>query len=268
MTVRNEGSVSSEKLGSLCAEFTIDRIKTDLFLTEYNIVSLYAEADSMPDLIHYLVDSLGGKDYVKLAIGTALQYDTVEWARAILDNLELEDENDTVFYDYYDVAVTLAENSLTWFGMNETQKNKVRELSLLDYEVSVNAQAVLTLVDDSIYFRIPEMAIDSSGKWDGEQPQLTQEQTGEESNELKNISVYPNPSSNSFNVNYLLEKEASEIRIEVYDLTGRTILFSKTGKTSGGNINLDFGECLGIYILRMFADERQIHTEKLVCIQR
>lgn len=82
------------------------------------------------------------------------------------------------------------------------------------------------------------------------------------------VNAYPNPFNNSFNIAYLLEKEAKEVRIEVYDLVGRIISTHKVGRTTTGNINIDLGECLGIYVLRIFADEKQVHKEKLVCLQR
>ena len=242
----------------------MDRLKTDLFLTEFNIISFYADADSMPDLVNYLVDSLGEKDYRKLAVGVCLQYDSVEWAREILDDIILEDENDTAFYEYNDVAVSLAEDDLTWFGMDGTQKAKVAELSLSDYEVAVHAQAVLRLVDDSVYVRLPEVMEGGSGKWDEEEEPVVEE----EENMLKNISIYPNPFTNNFNVNYVLEQEAINFSIEVYDLLGRSILTRKIQKTASGTINIDLGECLGIYVLYIYADDKQVHKEKLICLQK
>lgn len=209
--------------------------------------------------------TLNSKDFVKLAVGVCLQYDTVEWARSILDNLVLEDVNDTAFYEYNDVAVSLAEDELTWFGMDSIQKAKVAELSLTDYEVAVNAQAVLTLVDDSAYFRVPEMAIDSSGKWDENEPSANQQSLTEAEN-IRNISLYPNPFANSFNISYAMEKEKAEFKIEVYDLVGRIVKTQILRNVQNGNITIDLGQCLGVYIVRISSDGETVFKSKAICL--
>lgn len=44
---------------------------------------------------------------------------------------------DTATYDYLDIAVSLKENTDTWFDMNGTQLNKVRELSESEFAIAV-----------------------------------------------------------------------------------------------------------------------------------
>jgi len=83
-----------------------------------------------------------------------------------------------------------------------------------------------------------------------------------------NMIIYPNPFKNSFNVSYMLEKEAGEVRFEVYDLVGRKIITERADKTQSGTVKLNLGECNGIYLLKVFADNKAVHKEKLVCLQR
>jgi hypothetical protein len=243
-------------------------VASELFATENNIIRLYAEADSMPALVEYLLDSLGSKEYKKYAVGTCLEFDTVQWARTILEDLDLEDANDSAFYDFYNVAVSLAEDTLTWFGMDSLQRATVVALTGTEYDVFVQAQGVLKLVDDSAYTREPEMIPEGSGKWDEDYQQPQQEQQDEETNNLKKVLVYPNPFNNSFTINYTLEQEAKEIRFEVYDLTGRHIMTKKSERSLNGIVKMDLGDCLGIYLLRIIADDRQVHKERLICIQK
>lgn len=82
------------------------------------------------------------------------------------------------------------------------------------------------------------------------------------------VTAYPNPFSNSFNISYVLEQEATTVKVEVYDLLGRNITSQKLNRTLRGTLNVDLGECLGIYILRIVADEKEVHKEKIICLQR
>ena len=171
---------------------------------------------------------------------------------------------DAATYDYLDIAVGLRENTDTWFDMDGTQLSKVRGLSLSEFAIAVYAQNVLALIEDSVYNRIPEPIPGGGGKWDENYEPSQQQQE----NQAKRISIYPNPFNNSFNINYVLEQEAKEVRIEIYDLTGRSILTQKTGRTLSDNITINLGECLGIYLLKLYADDKPVHKEKLICLQR
>ncbi len=90
----------------------------------------------------------------------------------------------------------------------------------------------------------------------------------EEESKGASVQAYPNPFKNSFTINYTLDQEANDVRIEIYDLTGRSIYTRKAGRSISGNISIDLGECLGIYLLRIIADDKQVHREKLICLQR
>lgn len=71
---------------------------------------------------------------------------------------------------------------------------------------------------------------------------------------LDSFSVFPNPSSSGkFNVQFSLTKD-SEVSIDVWDMTGRTILSTRLGLQDQGNhqypINLESTNA-GLYIIRM-----------------
>jgi hypothetical protein len=237
--------------------------RNDHFETVNDILGLYVEADSIPALIHYLADSLATKEYKKLAVGTALSYDTISWARAILDSLELENANDSVFYEFEDLAVSLAGDTLTWFALDSGQLVRMWELAESEFDIAIHAQAVLGLVLDTVFERTPEPMID--GPFFRRDEESTDEPV--RSLAVKNIKVYPNPFSNSFNVEYALEQETSELTIEVFDLVGRNVRSTKLSNVQSGKVTIDLNECLGIYLLRMMADGKQIHNQKVVCLQ-
>jgi len=252
-TVRTLAAITSDK----------NIITSDFANTVNNILYYYADSNRIDSLIWYMEDTLVYKSSHMLLVGTLLDLDSIDHARTLLESITLEDANDDAFYDFYNIAVSLAEDELSWFDMNAGQIDDIEELAATEYDVATNAQAVLSLLFDSAYTRIPEQMPEE--KWDGQQDVTPQPQ---DIPLLSNIDVYPNPFANSFKVNYKLETEAEEIRIEVCDLTGRTILTRKTGRTQSGNLNIDLGECLGMYLIRVFVDDKQVHKEKLICLQR
>jgi hypothetical protein len=239
--------------------------RSDHFETVNEILGLYVEADSIPALITYLVDSLGTPEYRKLAVGTALSYDTVSWARTILDNLDLENANDSAFYEFNDIAVSLAEDTLTWFALDSVQRSRMWELAESPYDIAINAQAVLGLVLDTIFERTPEpLPTAPSAKMGEEEPETEAQQRVLSTQSIK---VFPNPFRNSFNVEYVLETDAQELRTEVFDLMGKKVKEVVLRNVQSGTVSIDLGQCLGIYLLRMEADSRRIHQQKVVCVQ-
>lgn len=80
----------------------------------------------------------------------------------------------------------------------------------------------------------------------------------------KEMLVYPNPSSDLFNIQ-IQPDEATDVRIEVYDMKGK-LVYAEFVPFGGGaeqhQINLE-GEATGMYMLRvMYAD--QVHQERIV----
>jgi hypothetical protein len=80
------------------------------------------------------------------------------------------------------------------------------------------------------------------------------------------VDVYPNPFSNNFNLRYALASEAKDVTVEVYDLVGRSVKTVQLRNVQNGQVAIELGECLGIYILRMTADGKQVHQQKMVCL--
>lgn len=89
----------------------------------------------------------------------------------------------------------------------------------------------------------------------------------EEANQKVHVNTYPNPFNNSFNVSYQLESEAKELKLEVFDLLGRNVHTEMQYNNSGGRRTIDMGDCLGVYILRMTADDKVVYQTKVLCSQ-
>jgi hypothetical protein len=82
------------------------------------------------------------------------------------------------------------------------------------------------------------------------------------------VTVFPNPFSNNFNLSYSLPSEAQNLQVEVFDLIGRSVKTVQLENVQNGQMTIELGECRGIYILRMTADGKQVHQQKMVCLSR
>jgi hypothetical protein len=253
---------------------TVQRIKWDIEAAESDwhhaaagLMKYYATADSTEEmhdtLFAYLTDTLGTKSFKKLAMGYGLEIGRVADARAVLENLDIENAYDSSFYHYYDLAVSLAEDSLTWFGMDSTQKAKVRAIAETEFDEAYNAQAVLALIGDVEYTRTPELLAEELNRVE-EAAHLSPQ------NELaaKQVVVYPNPFENSFNVSYTLDEEAAELKIEVYDVVGRAIKDQNIRNAQNGNLTMDLGQCLGVYFVRVSSGNKQLFNGKMICLNK
>jgi hypothetical protein len=79
--------------------------------------------------------------------------------------------------------------------------------------------------------------------------------------EIKGLSIYPNPSSGNFSINW---NQGSDFSISVFDLTGKLLLQEKRDTNSMRRFDLDmskFGK--GIYFAKIKIDEKQ-STRKLI----
>jgi len=235
-----------------------------------DLLHSYVDRDSIPDsthiTIHWLADSLIGKEWKMLAVGTALSLDTLTWARDILENIDLENGEDTAFYELHDLFITLREDTLTWFDMDSTQRSLITGIAEGGTLMHGYAETVLTLLGDTFLTRIPEHYEPPSAKMGEEEDEDEEVQPPARAVEER-VAVYPNPFTNSFNLQYTLAEEAKELHIEVFDLVGRSVKAIQQRDVRSGNLTVDLGECLGIYILRVVADGRQVHQQKIVCLR-
>ena len=205
--------------------------------------------------------TIGDKQWNRVAVGVALKADTTGWARSILDSIPKETLDDTTFYDYYDLAIDLKKDTLTWFDVDSTQRALIDTIAAGISTVKYRAQAVQMLLDDTVFVRIPEQVPQSPSERRAHQENPEQELISK-----SEVTVYPNPFSNEFTVSYSLSDTVNELKFEVFDLTGRLVLSERTNSTFSGSRRLTVGDCKGLYILRISADGQAIRSEKLICV--
>lgn len=254
---------------------TVQRIKwdmqaanTDWHQSAKDLMNYFAFADTTEEmhdsLFAYLRDTLGTKTFKKIAIGYGLEIGRVGDSRTVLNSLDLEDGADTSFYNYYDLAVSLSEDSLTWFGMDSAQKAQIHAISETAYDEATLAQAVVSLTEDWEYNRVPEKAVVEEERL--AEMNSTTPQTQQASN-TKQVMVYPNPFENSFNISYSLDKEG-DLSIEVFDVMGRAIRKENLQNVQSGSIVFNLNECLGVYFVRVSSGSKKLFNGKMICINR
>lgn len=245
------------------------RAETKWYNAVGNILSKYSLADSTQEMhdtiFSFLVDTLGTKPFKKLAVGYGLEIGKFTESRTLLDSLNLVNAADSSFYNYYDLAVSLAEDTLTWFSMDSLQRENIIAIAAdTIFDEHLLAQAVLSLILDTTYIRFPEPLPEDSAQYRMEPKQQLQPQE-----QTKNqVKVYPNPFINNFNILYNLEEEADELKIEVFDMVGRNIKQEVRRKVQNGNMIVELGQCLGVHFVRVTNGSKQLFNGKMICLTR
>jgi len=253
-------------------EKEIEIAESERFQLVMQRLDAFVDKDGTPDstylMIHWLTDSISGKQWQMLAVGTAIGLDTLEWAKDILTAMDLDNAEDSAFFALHNLSITLRQDTLTWFDMDSTQKALI--IGLADGATLMRgyAETVLALLGDTSIMRTPEEFELPSAKFDGEEEDEEMPSAPSITKGTERIKVYPNPFSNTFSVQYELLSEAKEVRFEVFDLTGRLLLSETASGVQIGTRVLNLGQCKGFYLLRVTADDRRVKSEKLVCIEQ
>jgi hypothetical protein len=241
--------------------------KTQRHRTIMDYLDGHLDRDSIMDstytAVHYML-GLGDKDFYKLAIGTTLSLDTLTWARTLLDTMEVDNAEDTAFFDWHDLALSLKEDTLTWFALDSTQLSLVQTIASDSTSMKGYAEAVLALRSDSSITRTPEALPELPSERRGQEDQNEQPQRAT----MADVVVFPNPFLNDFTIQYSLNYEAVALSFEVFDMTGRRIRDALVSNTKQGTLTVDLSPCIGFYMLRVIADGEVVHSNKLICLER
>ena len=217
--------------------------------------------DSVPLAINYLW-SRGDLEFKRLAVGCALGLDSVELARGLLDSLPLTTKEDSTFYDYHDLLITLREGNKTILDLKGPELDPIHDLAYSESSLNAMAEAILALHADSAIIR-----------WHEELPDERRGQHAQSAPlaipiaEAK-VTVYPNPAMNQFVVKYALGKEARLLVAEVFDVTGRSVYTKSLNATQNGELNIELAPCSGVYSVRLMADGLPVSFTKLICFDR
>ncbi|MEZ5174375.1 MAG: T9SS type A sorting domain-containing protein [Bacteroidia bacterium] len=175
------------------------------------------QENELEELVAFYKDSLG-VGYERETFGAYLATNNLTAARVWLqNNISLNNANDSAFVGYHDLYLDLKEDSITWFQLNSTQLGQIHNWAANDSEIKSLALSVLALRGDTVLNELPEFSEPPSAKY-ARSPWNVSDL---EINEENKISIYPNPSNGLFTIR--LDAEVENLRVSVYDLTGRNV---------------------------------------------
>ena len=180
-------------------------------------------------------------------------------ARSLLNQLALDENITEDFVEYYDLVISMQEDTLTWLQIDSASVIKLKTLAQSESDIALYAQSALELRGDTVIKRHPEESyVGPSGRFS--QPEE------EKPNKISKteFKLFPNP-SNGF---IMLEsnKRLDELcRIEIVDISGRLLLNSQIDfrERNINQINLS-GISSGIYFCRILGDDKQLEVLKFI----
>ena len=199
--------------------FTKELIKSGLFRAMEN-------NEDIVGLLEILATNASDSD-LRLLIATYLSYGQCQQAQETLERLSGTGIPDIMFKQLYTVLIQACEDGRTEKELTASEKQTVRDISLITEQFSVHAQSVLTKSDNEIYIREPEKINSNRSFFD---ENTGNESTNENTGDLSSLKVYPNPINENATIEFATSNETGATKIIVYDVLGKAI---KTIAVSG-----------------------------------
>jgi hypothetical protein len=123
------------------------------------------------------------------------------------------------FYRLYDALASVCERGQPREELTPAERETIREVSLTETRVAVNAQAALAALEHSQYVRVPERAEENTRK--NLAPPTFFTQPEKHTIEQSELSVFPNPSQGSVSISYKAAHQ--EQFIEITNILGQPV---------------------------------------------
>lgn len=216
------------------------------------------EENEMDELIAFYKDSLGF-GYEKETFGAYLSAGNASSARNWLQNNLLQNNaSDSAFVGYHNLYLDLKEDSISWLQLNSAQLAHIHQWASEESEIQHLALAVLALRGDTVLNELPEFSNPPSAKYAN--VVFTAEKTI--ANNQNRIAVFPNPSNGLFTLE--LESEIENLRVGVYDVTGRNVFENQWyNKSKTQSISLQHLSS-GVYYLQVLSGNQFIGVKPIV----
>lgn len=181
------------------------------------IATEYAENDSVSDLITFLAEQ-SDKNYKMQAVAAALEVDSLQLARNILEVIDIETTAEVYWADILQMILSLKDSSKTVFSMDSTMIARVIEIASSGIECvgTRNAQCIMKLVY-GIDFAEGEFATSRMmNNVHGSESQLSSS-----SKTNTGLVIQPNPADNSITIHFPFHN--SKTSIKIFDISGKLI---------------------------------------------
>ena len=184
-----------------------------------------------------------------------------EKAKILLGQLPQENDEDKNFYNFYNLLSDLCVSEKSYFELTSAQEQTVREIAKSETSVSVNAQAILSLVYNE---KFPEIIEELKFIVDLRNAPQQGETLGDNiTKQIQFVKIYPNPAENTITIELSAELDNKNISVEIYNYLGQKIMFYNF---AGNLLNtLDVSDLsIGIYIFKILVGNKIIAREKVV----
>ena len=184
-----------------------------------------------------------------------------EKAKILLEQLPQENDEDKNFYNFYNLLSDLCVSEKTYFELTSAQEQTVREIAKSETSVSVNAQAILSMVYNE---KFPEIIEELKFIVDLRNAPQQGETLGDNiTKQIQFVKIYPNPAENTITIELSAELDNKNISVEIYNYLGQKVIFYNF---AGDLLNtLDVSDLSnGIYIFKILVGNKIIAREKVV----
>lgn len=246
-TERTTRSSETDSLSKqLLANFILQSMQADTLNNDSLLVKVLLEDNS--------------KDAKKLLIPIYVFADSLVKARHYLDDsLALTNYEDSMYYAFYNILLTLAEDTLELEDMDAGQLTLMDSIANADVLVKANAQAVLEIIKGNNYDHDPE---EISSLRMAHQP--VKQHVSQSSIVLEN---FPNPFSEGTVIKFNAAEKNKSTQIIIEDLLGSRL---KMYNVHVGETKVEITKGVlptGIYLYSLWVDGAKLKSNKMIVLQ-
>ncbi len=228
---------------------------------EFNELLRNYEDSGLVDSVIYQLSLLSDVNSKGKYINMLIELGDFSTASTKIVSLDSNDPEQEDLQTFENIHLGLKNGGNNWFAVTQNQREELRELATHENSVAKHAQAVLILIEDTMIYTFPDTTI-LAPNGPASQPQSTKRAIG---NSIQML-VFPNPFTNSINVEYFLPNQnKGVVFLKVYTIQGRLIKEVNLGLNKKGRIKVSLDEAaLGMYIAQLVQNGAIIKTVKLV----
>lgn len=223
--------------------------------------SLHNYSDSTILLLQNETDEYSLKQLVSIYIHTGLL--TLAANKLALINQTDNIEN-THFVTLMNIYIDLKSNEKNVFQLSESQEALIRTIAASNTNVAYNAQAILNLVFNEYHVERPKYIVETGL---GKTASAFHAEEKAKNNNAQALKVYPNPTTNVLNIEYVCNKEFTKNTLQISNIAGvhikSIVLNSITGNETIDVSNLSSG----VYFITLKSKNETISKQKFVIIK-
>lgn len=180
-------------------------------------------------------------------------------ARKLLFTIEVENQEDEDFVNYYSTLIEIFENGKSYSNLNNEQRLKFKQIASHQTVTGEKARLLLLSFYDEIVITDP-----ATNNYINKPNQSSKEVEHITSNLFR---IYPNPSENTVYLDYKIKKEDMPATIEVISSIGVT-LYSKDFNEQNGKIEINLGQwSAGLFIINVRKGNTVLYSDKVTLIK-